>query len=396
MVLAEQAIRANPGISAVQTRIRALQQRVQRAGAWMDPVAAVEYGSIPIDSGALGDSPMSGLQFKLQQTFFFPGKIALREEVAKGQVKEERHLLAERKVQLAAMVQRAYYSLALVRHLRQVTQSHIQLIDQFIDVVRIKYEVGKVGQHDLLRLQVLRTKLSDDLNNFDRDDRSLTAAINASLHRPGDTPIKTPKRIQTPTPPTSFEELIGAAIKHRPKLQHYLEQARTRRLEAKRLAREGYPDLTTWIGYRLRTEAGADPGTDFFSVGVSVPIPLSYDRRWRSQSRENEHGAQEAEQQREAEIDRIKGELGQHLATWRRSLQEAETYRKSLMPQARSTLDATFAAYQVDRADFASLFQSEIQLLGFERIILRAEAGAALSRVNVEALVGRRMEKNHE
>ena len=58
------------------------------------------------------------------------------------------------------------------------------------------------------------------------------------------------------------------------------------------------------------------------------------------------------------------------------------------MPRAHRTLDATFAAYQVDRADFASLFQSELQLLDFERTIRRAEARAALARVEVEALTG--------
>jgi hypothetical protein len=58
------------------------------------------------------------------------------------------------------------------------------------------------------------------------------------------------------------------------------------------------------------------------------------------------------------------------------------------MPLAHRALDATFAAYQVDRADFASLYQSELQLLDFERTIVRATARTHLEHVAAEALVG--------
>lgn len=119
-----------------------------------------------------------------------------------------------------------------------------------------------------------------------------------------------------------------------------------------------------------------------------MPLPLSYDRRSGSKKRENELRAAAAEQDRSAELDRIRGELGRAVAAWKRAVQEAKTYRTKLMPQAHKTLDATFAAYQVDRADFASLFQAELQLLNFERTIREAEATAALARVEVDALVG--------
>jgi outer membrane protein TolC len=389
--LADQAVKRNPSIAAIKSRVRALEQRIRKAGAWLDPMVAVEYSNVPIDSWALGDHPMSGLQIKLQQTFYFPGKVGLREEVARGEVQKERLLLEERKVQLRAAVKRAYYSLALVRQLKKVTQSHIKLIAQFIDVVRVKYEVGKVGQHDLLRLTVLENKLEDDLKSFDRDDRALTATINATLHRADSTAVKTPERMTEADVRRTLEQLTAEAKRSRPLLRWYLEQAKTHHVAARQAAREGYPDLTAWIGYRVRTEAGADPGTDFFSAGISVPIPFSYSSRWGSQDREHKARARSAEQQREAELDRIRGGLGERIAAWKRAAQEARTYRDKLMPQAHRTLDSTFAAYQVDRADFASLFQAEIQLLEFERTIRRAEAKAALSRVEVEALTGKQI-----
>ena len=392
--LADLAVKSNPGIAALGTRISALQQRVHGAGAWLDPVLSLSYMNMPVDRWAPGASPMSGIQLSIKQPFYWPGKIKARQDLAEAQVAERRQTLAERKVQLRAMVQRAYYRLALVRQLRQVTSDHIKLVAQFIDAVRIKYEVGKVGQHDLLRLQVLQGKLTDDLGSFARDDAALSSMINATLHRKVDVTIPTPPRIKPPRLAMGTEGLIKAAVQSRPLLRHFLAQAATRRAAARRVAREGYPNISAWFAYRVRIEAGADPGTNFVTLGVAMPLPLSYDRRWGSKKREHELRARAAEQAREAELDRIRGSLGRVVATWKRSLQEASTYRSKLMPAAHRTLDATFAAYQVDRADFASLFQSELQLLTFERTIRKAEATAALAYVEAEALVGRSLGKH--
>jgi outer membrane protein TolC len=391
--LADLALKANPDITAIESGIKALQQRIHGAGAWIDPVLSLNYQNMPVDRWAPGASPMSGIQLSIKQTFYWPGKIAAREEEARAQVAEQRQTLAERKVQLRAMVQRAYYHLALVRQLRRVTAEHVKLVEQFIDAVRIKYEVGKVGQHDLLRLQVLRSKLADDLKSFDRDDTALTAAVNAALHRGAGVPIRTPARITPPRLPSDGAAMVKAAAAHRPLLKHYLAQAATFRAAAARAAREGYPDISAWFGYTIRTEAGSDPGTNFVTLGVGLPLPLSYDRRWGSKKREYELRATEVEQARTAELDRIRGELDRAVAAWKRAAQEAGAYRTQLMPGAHRTLDATFAAYQVDRADFASLYQAELQLLEFERTIRRAEAAAALARVEAEALVGQPLDK---
>lgn len=386
--LAAEAVRANPGIAAVKSRIRALEQQVRQAGAWLDPMASVEHSNMPIDAWIPGRHPMSGIALGLKQTFYWPGKIAAREAEAKSRVAEERLTLAERQLQLGATVERAYYRLALTRQLREVTVRHVELVGQFLDVVRIRYQVGKVPQHDLLRLQVLRGKLQDDLQSFDRDDLALTAAINAALHRSANQVVPTPPRLPAQPPSGSVEGLARQAASSRPLLQRLLASARTRHVAAHRAAREGYPDITVWAAYRVRLAAGTDSGTDFVSLGLSIPIPFSYDRRWGSERRENEEQARTLEQEAAAEADRIRGELGQVVAGWRRAAQQARSYRDKLVPEVKQTLDATFAAYQVDGADFASLFQVELELLDFERTIRIAEATTAISRVEAQALVG--------
>ena len=386
--LSDQAVKANPSVGAIESRIRALGEQVDQSGAWMDPTFSAEYSSMPIDAPIPGRHPMSGVQLTLKQTFYWPGKIKAREEEARSRVREAELGLDEQKLQLRVLVGRAYYRLALTRQLRKVTEEHIRLVDDFVDVVRVKNEAGLTAQHELLRLRVLVDQLKDDLNNFDQDEQSLTATINATLHRPIDVPVPTPERTAVAEPPTDSQALARLAERERPLLKRFVAASEAYRAASRRAAREGYPDITLWAGYRVRTRAGTDRGTDFLSLGVSLPIPLFYSQRWGSERRKNEQLAQAAIGDRAAEIDRIRGDLGRLVATWKRAVQKARTYRENLTPEARLTLDATFASYQVDRADFASLFQAEIQLLDFERTTLMAETSAAEARVDTEALVG--------
>jgi len=382
------AVKANPTIGAAQDRIQALEQQVRQSGVWMDPTFSAEYSNMPIDSPIPGRHPMSGIQLTLRQTFYWPGKTGAREDEAQSRVRQERLTLAEQRVQLRAIVKRAYYRLALNRQLRAVTGVHVQLAGDFLDVVRVKNEAGVVPQHELLRMHVLVDQLKDDLLGFDEDEQALTALINATLHRPPDVAVPTPEQTPVEPPVADALALTRRAERQRPSLQRAAVAAETYRASARRAAREGYPDITLWAGYRVRTQAGTDPGTDFVSLGASLPIPFTYDGRWGSEELRNEKLAQAAVEDRSAELDRIRGDLGRLLANWKRSVQKARTYRESLTPEARLTLDATFASYQVGRADFSSLFQAEVQLLNFERTTRMAESSAAEARVEAEALVG--------
>jgi cobalt-zinc-cadmium efflux system outer membrane protein len=235
---------------------------------------------------------------------------------------------------------------------------------------------------------VLGQKLRDDLKAFDRDEKSLLATLNATLHRPLAQAIVTPSKLQALAAPKDLAPLQARARRERPLLRQLSARARTARAVARRAAREGYPDITAWLGYRFRVASGADPGTDFVTLGVSVPLPFSYARRFGSQRRESQALARAVEAQRSATIDLIGGALARARARWQRAAQKAESYQRKLMPLAHRALDATFAAYQVDRADFASLYQAELALLDFERAIRRARIATHIERATVRALVG--------
>jgi cobalt-zinc-cadmium efflux system outer membrane protein len=125
------------------------------------------------------------------------------------------------------------------------------------------------------------------------------------------------------------------------------------------------------------------------TAGISVPLPWFWNhRRWGELAHQHEAARLSLLETRRDRFDAIRGDLEAALARWRRGYDKSRRYATELVPAARRTLDATLASYQVGRADFASLYQAELELLNFERTILMARTEAASASVEVARLTG--------
>jgi len=388
LALADQAVARNPGLAALTAQVEALERKVAAARVVMDPVVAAEYSAMPWDSPWPGVTPMSGVQLKLQQTLPHPGKNERRQAAAAARVGVERWELAERRLALRGAVRRAYWQLALTRRLEALTRTHVGLVDQLLAAVEARYQVGRGGQQDLLALQVQRGRLQDRLGDFARDERALVARLNAARHAPAEAPLPTPEPFPADPPKVALPELIARADDWRPALKAARAKAAAHRLDADRLAVEALPDITVWAGWRMRAEAGGDDGTDFLSVGVALPLPLDVTDRWTAERAARLSWAAAEEARRDALLDEVRAGLAAALAHWERGAGKAATYERALIPGARDTLDATVAAFQADRADFASLFQAEVQIIDFDRALLRARFDVATARAAIDTLTG--------
>jgi cobalt-zinc-cadmium efflux system outer membrane protein len=386
--LAEEAVQANPRVDAIQRQVAALKARADSSQKWMDPVLGVEYSQFPVNTWSLGDSAMTGIQLTLKQTFPFPGKNDRREKAAEAESEVKQFEREEFIIQLTGAVKRNYLTLALVRQLKQLNAADINAIEKLEERVRLRYEVGRGNQKDLLRLELLKTKLVDEMEEFDRRDRSLTATINGALHRDVRTPIETPDKIDIDRPANSFEQLVELATENRPALAALKQKAKASRMNADQTVRERWPDITVWLGYRFRVEAGMDDGTDFMSIGASVPIPINYTKSYESQEKQYLELAGSAEQSYLAELDVIASGLAEDLAAWDRAVSKEKTYRTRLAPEAKHTLDAALLAYETDRTDFFSIYRAQLDIIQFERVVRMAQVEAAQMKIAVETLVG--------
>ena len=393
--LAAEAVEANPAIDALANRVAQLDALADVADLWPDPVLGLEVSNLPVGDWGLGDHMMAGLQFRVQQTIPTPGVTGLRREVAEARRDVAEASLAEARLQLARAVETAYWRLALVRRLRVITAEHVEITDQLLGAVRARYETGGAGQHALVRLQVLRDRLIDDVHDFDRQDARLSAALREALHRPPDAEFATPDALDAaPLDSTDAAEAVrtwlDAARDARPALAEQRAAEEAAKLEA-RLARvDARPDLTVWGGYRLRTvDTPTDPGTDLVSLGVAVPLSFFQSTRLgRGRAAAALASAAAPRARQDSVLDGISADLQTAWADWRRAVDKVAAYDEDLIPGARRALDATLADYRVGKAPFESLYEAELQLLELQRARDAAAAETHIQEAVVRALVG--------
>ena len=386
--LAALAVKANPEISMLRHQIDALKEQEKASVVWKDPVVMVEYSNIPWESPSLGEHPMSGVQFKLQQTFPFPGKNDRRQAVAEAQVDLKRLEVQELKNQLAAKVKQFYWRLSLVQRRTEIRNKHIGIVGRLLEAVQAKYASGSANQQDILKLHVLKEKLTDEIQDLGQSGRELKAMINSALHRNIDTPIEANEQIPLIRCTATLDQLIQLAEKERVLLKFWKKKAQAERLAAEKELYEGRPDITLWTGYRIRKEVDMDRGDDFFSVGLSVPIPIDYTDRYDAKRRACLADSLASEEKYNLVLDEISFAIEKSLSKWERSCDKVNTYNEQLIPQAEATLEAALSAWQVGRTEFSSLYQAEVQLLNFEEVVIVARAQTVLMSLEVELLAG--------
>lgn len=387
--LAREALAANPGLEALRARSAELDALAGAAGTWSDPVVGIDYMNAPVDSFSLSDHPMSALQLRAEQSFPPWGWSRLRKEVAASRTLMSEHALAEAQSQLRREVLELYWELSLSRKLEAVTREHVARTEDLLKAVRARYETGRAGQNQVLQLQVLRDRLRDDLGNFVRADRVLSAALSRTLSRQPGGEFATPLTLEPRPVSGSVSDWLALAREERPELKRLGESIRGAE-KAEELARvDGRPDVTVWLGYRVRmVDSALDDGTDQMSAGVSIPIPWGSAKRSRAEQVAQAQAARAGRASLAAERDRIESELEAIHARWTRAFEQAVEYHERLAPEARASLEASFSDYTVGRADFATLFDAQVTLLDLERTLLSAAAQTHIQAAAADATIG--------
>ena len=389
IALQDQAVQASPGVGAEAARGRALAKLERVAGAWSDPMLALEYSNAPLSSGWIGDHPMAGVQLKVQQTLRPRSWSSDRRAVVAARHDTAGHREAEVALALRGAVAEAWWALARNRMLEAITRRHLDRTAELTDAVSARYETGAVGQHAVLRLVVLRDRLSDDLDDHARATQELEAALTGALSQDGDAAtFNTPAAVEA-APPPKDADWRALAASSRPAVAASRSHEATAGAEAALARTEARVDPTIWAGYRARlVQTESDPGTDLFSIGATVPIPVGSARRARGdEAAALERGAAAAAD-RDAPLDAIEAGTRGDVAAWRRAARKAAFFETQLLPQARATLETTRSDFVVGRADFASLFDAEVALLDLERMHIRALTQTHILRARVSTRLG--------
>lgn len=381
--LVAEALENNPELRAARARWEASQKRPKQEGTLPDPMIGVDWQNVTFDSITLEEDPNSMLRFSISQEIPFPGKLSLKEKIASIEADAEgkSYRASERKV--AADLKSAYYDWQLTLKAIEITQKNKSLLEKFTEIAKIRYEVGKAAQQDMITAGVETSKFLEQIEVLELRREIIEARINSIMGRPTDSQLGKPEEPVKVPLPFSTEQAGVLAEKNSPALA-MKESLVSSGQESLALARkELYPDFV--VGLSPGIMGGMDgKGMDgVWEVSLGLKVPLYF---WRKQSLGVEEAAlnlKGAEEEYKNTNREVQFSVKESYLTARTSEKLMDLYEKGIIPQSRLALESATSGYQTGSVDFSVLLDSLMTVFSFELEYERnlAEYLKALARI---------------
>ncbi len=361
--LIREVLDRNPEIQIARRGVEAKRARVPQTGALPDPM--LMYGVInegrPVPFQTLGEKGFSEVYVGITQDLPFPGKRAFREQVAGEELSAAEWAYEATRRRVAAQVAGIYYDLYAVHAEVDILGRSIQLLDQLTKVTRTRFDVGQVGQQDVLDAEVESSRLEERRSLLVQRRATAEAALERLLYRTSSAALGRPVTIVKTPLTTTLEELLERADAESPVLKEKDREVAREERSVDLARRERLPDLGASFTYHNR--GGLDP---YYAFGGTLMLPIY---RARKQNKAVEEAA--------ANLGAARGEADSARAEIRYEVTDAyliasttdrllRLYDEGLLKQSRLALDSAIAQYQVGKVDFLALVTSWRRLLDYD------------------------------
>jgi outer membrane protein, heavy metal efflux system len=378
------AMADNPEIRAAEARVAVAKAHTPAAGALDDPMLMYRNWGTPLEKPWDWNQAQHMLMY--QQTLPGPGKRAARTEVANQQAAETEAQIEVLKREIGVRVRKAYYDLLRSADEHRIHDQQMELSKQALQSATVKYTVGRVPQQDVLKAQIVMTRLADHLVMLDGDKESARAELNTLMGRDPGAPLEVMGDYGTARTLPNLDELEHIALETRPELKVIAATGNVADAQLA-LARKAYtPDFTVAGGYMLMPEGSMFRNN--YMAEVTISLPWLNRRKHDSEIKEAQAAAQVVRSEQKAQVYAAFREIQQALIQARSAERSLKLYRDTLHPQAEAALKSAAAAYQNDRTDFLNLVDSQNMLLEVESSYFKAAANFDTRVAELERAIG--------
>ena len=390
--LIAEALRNNPELRAAAKETEAAGERVRPAGALEDPMLEAGLLNVPFQGLRLNREDMTMKMLGLSQKLPYPGKRALREQVAAQDAETLKYGLRETSNRVARDVKLAYFDLALTDATVRLLKSNRQILEQFLRIAEGRYGVGQAAQAEVLKAQTQLGRMTEELLRMERERPVMEAELVRLLGRRGDA---SPIAVELPglrNAELTLDALQQSALRERPQLLG-LQSAIDRNTKNLELARkEAQPDFDLRFSYGQREKDLAGmPREDLFSITVAMNLPVWRQDKIEPRIAEARAMHEQTLEMLQAQQNEVLARLRQQVAVTEQSRKSVRLYETDILPQARLAVEATLEAYRVSRVDVLMLLDSQMTLFSYE--ISRAKELVNFNKAlaEIELLTGKQM-----
>jgi len=369
----------NSGLRASFDRWKAALERIPQARSLDDPTLSFEYFIEQMDT-----------RYQVSLTQMFPafGKLGLREDAAAAEAETAMHALEAERLMIYDRVVKAFYEYDYLRRVIAVTDENFRLLDDLEAVVMSRYKAGLAPFADLIKTQVEKDRLANELDTL-RDERAARSAVlAATLNLPVYDLLPWPDASPSGPAIVDVEVLDGMLADLNPELKAAESMIAAEKYREK-LARKRYlPDFMLGASWMVMPgmDGRGDESDMVLMAGISVPLWWG---RYRAEIREAEAMLRAASSGRDDMRNKLKAELSMAIFKFRDAERRIGLFSTSLVPKAGQALEVARQEFSTGKADFMTLIDAQRTWLEFRLMLERATADREIALGEIGCCIGK-------
>jgi len=382
-------LRDNPMLKATRAKWEAMKARVPQARAWEDLRAGGDFRaerSVNIPSNSFMDQTAM-----LEQELPISGKNLSRGRAATAEASATFEDFRRTQLDVVMRARSAYERLANSYAQLEVNRRNSQLLEEFVQISRSRYEAGTATQADVLIAQTDAAKLLEARAQIEREVSESQSALNVLMNRPAQAPLSVPASLVFTGQALSLQKLQAFALVQRPELQRAQDRIDAERFRLELANRQWFPDPA--LNVKTQRYNDAAQGISEVDVGVSFPLPFLNWKKYGAGILEARKSLENAQHEFDATRAETFGLVRDQLKKIQTSATQYDLYQDNILPVARQTVEAGRAAYEASTGGFLELITARRTLQDAESAALNHLADHEVAIAELDAIIGRNVEE---
>jgi len=384
--LLDEATRNNPDVAASMRAWRAAAQVPSQVSTMPDPTVTVQQLAVgsPRPFAGYSNSEFAYIGLGISQDIPYPGKLGLKAEAAQRDAAVAHEKFESTKRNVIEQVKAAYFQLAYIQKTLAVLERNQTLLDQIEKIAEARYRVGQGNQQDVLKAQLQKTKILNELAHHHELMGSQLAMLDKLLNRPpGGADIQTEDLTETPLRYTS-DDLLARVRTQNPEVTGGQEMVRKQSLQVEIARKDRYPDFNV----QYMWQHTAEQFRDYYMLSFSARLPIYHKRKLDPEMTQAVEELNQSRREYESHVQQAYFDVRDQYISAETGSQMLKIYRDGLIPQAMATFRAGLASYQTGNQDFESLLSAFLDVLNFDEEYWKTLADHETALARIEQLTG--------
>jgi outer membrane protein TolC len=309
----------------------------------------------PENPNAMG---MSGLS----QQFYFPGKRALKGEMAARDAESLAALYNAGKLRVVAQIKLLFYDLFLTYKTLDILKERSELFSRIEDAAQARYASGTGMQQEVVMAQTEKYMILEKEEMQLQRMQALQGMLNTTVGRGVDAPLGRPVQ-PTPTPyGVTLEEMLRMAADHSPEVGSKKKLVEEAEAKVKLARKEYYPDYAVGASYFPRTMGLPD----MWNLTVTVNLPVYQNTKQRQAEAEAEAGLSEARRELAATELMLASNVRESFSMVQAADRLMKLYEEGLIPKTNQDVQLAFSSYVTAKVDALTVITRIKNLLDYD------------------------------